>query len=140
MLTLLYGIFEKDFKRTRPELLGSPVWWDRRLDEEYGYEEGFWHLISRDDKVAGERIPDFRRAERLSWCQPTIVHTKDKAIKVWNYEEGKGRARTYLWLEGWDYCIVLQKRRNAMILITAFHLDGDSKKRNLSKKYANREQ
>lgn len=142
LVSHLYSVFERDFKRAKPKFQHYLVWWDRRVSTGMRYEEGFWHLISRGDKTASERIPDFRRAERLPWCAPTLIHSDDSAVKVWDYLEGMGRLRTYVWLEEGDYCIVLEKLRRsvrpAAMLITAFHVDGPSKRRNLRRKLANR--
>ena len=62
----LYGIFEKDFKQGKPKFQHYMIWWDQRILSGQRFEEGFWHLISRDDKDSGERIPDFRRASPAS--------------------------------------------------------------------------
>jgi len=50
--------------------------------------------------------------------------------------------RTYLWLESFDYVIVLEKRNLRIgiiaFLITAYHVDGAWIRSQLLKKYANR--
>jgi hypothetical protein len=137
----LYAVFDRDFKQADPRFDGIPIWWDRRiLDEKY--EEGFWHLISKNDRQTRERLVDYRRAERLPWCGPMINNASDNAVKVWADRSGKKRIRTYVWLEQWDYVIILEKRRHrtsdVFFLITAFYVDGDSTRRHLGKKYTNR--
>ena len=143
IVSSLYAMFEKDFKQTKPKFQIYVIWWDQRVLAGQYYEEGFWHLISRDDKSTGERLPDFCRAERLPWCAPTIVHSDDSAVIVWDYREGRGQLRTYLWLEDGDYCIILEKLKQptqpAAMLITAFHVDGPSQKRSLRNKLAKKE-
>ncbi len=139
ILKLLYSVFEADFRNDHPKFQGKRLQWDRIPDDKYGYEEGFWHLVTRDDKTTGARLPDFRRAERLPWCRPTIDHSDDAMVKVWDYREKGKKIRTYLWLDLWDYCIVMEKRKKVVALITAFYIDGDSKRRNLSRKLANKE-
>jgi len=140
-LARLFSIFEQDFITKKCQFENREVWWDRRkLDD--NYDEGFWHLISKIDQATNYRLPDFRRAERLLWCGPTITNSSDQAVKYWDYLEGNGRIRTYLWLEHWDYVIVLEKRRQRIrevaFLITAFYVEGNSTRRNLSKKYNRR--
>jgi hypothetical protein len=141
VLISLYRIFEKDFKENKRLFEGKPVWWDKRVLKGEKYEEGFWHLVSKDTGYSG-RVPDFRRAERLPWCGPTITHSEDTWVKVWDYLEGIGRLRTYLWLEEWNYVIVLEKRKlekgEIAFLVTAFYVDGESSRRNLRKKYHRR--
>ncbi len=138
---MMLGIFERAFKETKRFFERRPVWWDKRILKGEKYEEGFWHLVSIDTGKSG-RVPEFRRAERLPWCGPTISHSEDEWVKVWDYLEGTGRLRTYLWLENLDSIIVLEKRRQKKgeiaFLVTAFYVDGDANKRNLNKKYDGR--
>ena len=137
----LYRIFSKDFKETRRTYKTYPVWHDRRIIDGK-YEEGFWHLISRDDKKTKERLFDPRRAERLPWCGPTISHSSDAFIKAWNYYEGKGGISTYIWIEDLNYVIILKPREQRVgkvyFLKTAYYIDGDRKKNQLQKKYGRR--
>lgn len=143
VLKILYGIFEQDFIRNRVQFQDMPVWWDRRRLGSDLYEEGFWHLITKDDEYSGDRLLDPRRAERLPWCRPTLIHCEDAEVKVWDYRESNGKIKTYVWLENWDYVIILQKRqqdrRKIAFLLTAYHVDYDSTKRNLQAKYSKRQ-
>lgn len=140
----LYKIFEEDFKLARRTFKGMMLWWDQRILEGAQYEEGFWHLITKGER-SGDRVFDPRRGERLPWCGPTISHSDDDStVKVWDFREGNGRIRTYVWLEDWDYVIILQKkerRRGTIVfLVTAFHVDGDSTRRSLRVKFGKREE
>src|ERR1035437_10020333 len=55
----------------------------------------------------------------------------------------KGNLRTYLWLRDLDYVVVLTGAPPASpryyFLITAFHLSGDSQRRNMRRRYEERE-
>ncbi|TET45210.1 hypothetical protein E3J62_08160 [candidate division TA06 bacterium] len=140
VLPLLYSVFVKDFKQTRRMFENRPVWWDIRIVPGGVYEEGFWHLITRIGSKTTERLFDPRRAERLPWCGPTISNSSDVAVKVWDFKEASGRLRTYLWLEDWDYAIVLEKKQERLgevaFLVTAFYVDGESRRKSLRGKYA----
>ncbi len=142
-LLTLYSVFDADFKQGTRRLKGRPVWWDRTVLAGEKYEEGFWHLISRDDRVAGDRLFDPRRAERLPWCGPTLSHETESEVKCWNYQEGSGHIRTYVWLEGFDYVVVLEKSHKRLgdvyFMITAYHVDGPSVRNSLTRKFDNRE-
>jgi hypothetical protein len=143
VLARLYQIFDADFKEANRGFEEKPVWWDRRILPGDRYEEGFWHLITKTDQATGERLLDPRRAERLPWCGPTISHSQDSAVRVWDFREPSKRLRTYVWLEDWDYVIILEKRQQRIgevaYLITAFHVGGDSTRKNLQSKYDKRE-
>jgi hypothetical protein len=62
---------------------------------------------------------------------------------AFDYAEGSGKVRTYLWLYQCDYVVILEKvvRRGkslAFMLLTAFPLDGASRRRAMQRKYENR--
>lgn len=137
----LYAVFETDFTRGRPRVLGCAVWWDQRVLTGERYEEAFWHLITRDDPEHG-RIPDFPRAERLPWCAPVLTHSGDPSVTTWKYQEGSRRVRQYVWLHQHDYVVVLEPRPRrggtVLFLVTAYHVDGESSRRTLRRKYAGR--
>jgi hypothetical protein len=136
-MTITYRVFARDFIDAQRYFDNLEIVWDtRKLDGLH--DEGFWHLITKTDKITHDRIPDYRRSERLPWCGPTISHFSDPIVKCWNYKKGSRRIRTYLWLEAWDYVIILEKKRKQAFLVTAFHVDGDSTHRSLSRKYAQR--
>ncbi len=97
---------------------------------------------SKRDHTTGERLLDNRRAERLSWCVPIICNSNDDEVKVWDYKESSGRVRTYLWLKNMDYVVVLERKEikfeEVFFLITAYYVDGASRRRHLHKKYERR--
>jgi len=137
----LYFIFQNDFIKSERYYENRHLWWDRRiLNGEY--EEGFWHLITKDDKDKKERLFEPRRAERLPWCGPAISNHGDNAVKKWEYREPTKRIRIYLWLEAFDYVIILEKRtvgkKEIIFLITAYYVDGESTRRSLKRKYNER--
>lgn len=141
----LVKIFDMDFRHGGCSFEGRPIWWDRNTEEWAGgyYEKGFLHIITRKDYAIGERLFDPRRAERLPWCAPTICNASDTNILVWDYREADGKRNTYIWLQAWDYAIILQKRPSkkfgeVAFLITAFYVDGKHKREDLQRKYAQR--
>lgn len=137
VLSSLYAIFDRDFKKGKPIFNKIPVWWDQRIEKDNTFEEGFWHLISRNDQFTNERNFDPRRAERLPWCRPVLTHAHETAVVVGDYQEGR-RMRTYVWLKEHDYVIVLERRQQNIglvaFLITAYHIDGPSRRKSLERK------
>jgi len=136
----LYAIFVRDFKVGRPRFRGLPVWWDQRILPGERYEEGFWHLVTETDRPSGDRIPDFRRAERLPWCRAAIDHASEPEVTAFDYLEGSGDLRTYLWMQPFDYVTILKRKKQrdgsdkAYFLVTAFHVGGTSTRRGLGGK------
>lgn len=147
----LYNIFHRDFVEGHPKLTDMDVWHDRRVKPGQTYEEGFWHLIERDHDKEAKRTFDPRRAERLSWCAPTLNNSGKPQVKHWSCDEN-GKLTCYVWLEGYDYVVILEKRtlpakvmagtekaaRTIAFLKTAYHIDGESRRRYFRGKYEER--
>jgi hypothetical protein len=144
----LYGIFETDFKKGRPTFDGIPIWWEWRCEPGDPYEDGFWHLIARDGGQS-QRLFDPPRAQRIRWCLAVIQNSGDPAVSRWDFKEGSGRVRTYLWLREHDYVVIMERktkcrkhtgeRFDIYDLITAFHVDGDDERLKLLSKHDRRQ-
>jgi hypothetical protein len=133
----LYEVFRCDSKVNPPVYEGKQVWTFPEMEK--GKEVIFWHLTHREDRQTGERLPDFRRAERLPWVKTIIENAQRTDILAWDYKEGKGAVNTYLWLKDFDFLVLMKKypdgRRR---LLTSFYIDYPNYKRKLEKKYARR--
>lgn len=117
-LNQLYAVFRNDFVTGGPRYEGLPVWHDRRLLDGK-YEEGFWHLVTQD-------------------------YSKPPDVLVFDYEEGNGKTRRYLWVHEFDYLVILEKRSKggvdrAYSLVTAFSFENDaSYRKTTQRKYDHR--
>lgn len=151
----LHALFSIDFKNGTLRFRGRPVWHNGRVlpDDPYGFEEGFWHLVTRDEWVYDpvkrrkekQRLPEIERARRLPWGRPTIEHETSPELLVWDFEDElkQGKViRTYLWLKHLDYVVILErqeKERGAIyMLITTFLVDAPGKHANLESRYERR--
>ena len=136
----LYAIFLRDFVENPASYKGRKVWFfpERERDKELI----FWHLTEREDPPgSGNRLPDFRRSERLPWARAMLDHLDAPEVKAWDYKEGDGGIRTYVWLEALDYVVVMKRYPDGQRrLITAYYVDHDSKRRTLHKKWEKRQQ
>ena len=127
----IYRIFCNDFKKTYPLLEGKRVK-IRYNPIEYGREEGFYHVTCQDYKKDGERVPDFRRCERIKWVRKFIENYKCnldecgecEGVKVWE-EDYRGNPRVHILLEEERYMVVVEKREKYCLLITAFYFHYD---------------
>lgn len=145
-LSRLYAIFERDIKNGHLLCKGMPVCFDRRVlpDDTHGYEEGFWHVVTRNEFNNGkkERLFDSRRAERLPWLSPVVRHIFEPEVEFWKSEGSNRRLEIYVWLKALDYVAVFAHKHKkcgpVAFLMTAFHVDGESTRRNLRKKYERR--
>lgn len=84
----VHGYFHADFVDTKPAFRGQPVQIlvEPRLQ---GKEYTFWHLISERPLGASERVPDFRRCERIRWPK-ALLEVAEGERRVWQ-EPQRGR-------------------------------------------------
>lgn len=137
ILNNLYKVFDNDFIIKKCFFDTYKIIFDnRRIDSPY--EEGFWHLISKFNYASNQREPDFPRAQKLPWCKPTIENHSESIVKCWDYEEENKRIKTYIWLENYDYIVIIEKRATNAFLATAMHVSGQASKRQFMIKYLKR--
>lgn len=120
--------------------LGRNVTFNGVIDEfSRGKVEGFWHVITCEDATRSNRLIDYRRAERLLWAKPLMGNPHHNEIKFFFYQEGDPRQgmRHYIWLEDYNYVVILQKKKSYYVWVTAFYVD-DWKQKNLQRKFENR--
>ncbi|MCB0003039.1 MAG: hypothetical protein KDE20_21675 [Caldilineaceae bacterium] len=129
---VLYGYYHQDFVNSRPVFDGQNVG-TKRHPIESGKEATFWHLIS-EGKAEQDRLPDLRRCERIRWTRPTIEHSKDADIKVWQNQR-RGETRVCVWCEEAEYLVVLAKRSGYYLLWTAYPVVEEHRKRKLRNEY-----
>ena len=128
----LYEVFAEDFKDSGCEFRNVPVQFSRRILPAEQHEEVFWHLISKESGNKGKRNFDSCRAKRLSWCKAIIEHSHEDTVTVWR-DYVHGRLRTFLWLEDYDFNVVLEegtrKSGKIALLVTAYCVEDRTRKR-----------
>ena len=133
-----YSVFEKDLKvYPKPVYRGYVVFHDRRLIGS-DKEEGFWHLISREDHLTKERLPEIARAARIPWIRAVIENAHKNDVVAFDHREARNKVRTYLWVQRCDYVVILEKKRTVAFLVTAYNIDNDLQRKKLDKKFNNR--
>ena len=131
-LDALYAWFTKDFIVSKPVFQGRRLGL-KRYPMSQGMEVTFWHMIS-EGKNEDDRLPDFRRCERICWPKPVIEHDSDPAIKVWRNQRGS-EERICLWLVQENYLVVLADRGDYILPWTAYLVEQPHQLRKLQKEY-----
>ena len=99
------------------------------------YEHAFIHLTCETMKNGigiNDRIPDFRRCERISWNRKIIenypcIYNCDTCKKILYYEEYyKNTIRITLLLYDARFKVILEMRSNYYLLITGYYIKYDS--------------
>jgi hypothetical protein len=136
----LYAVFHRDFIERRANHLGRNVTFNRAIDERsQGKVNGFWHVVEREDPAGAIRLLDHDRAKRLPWAKPIMENPHRKEIKFFFYEEAdpRKRIRHYIWLEKYQYVVILQRKPSYYVWVTAFYVDS-WKTKDLQKRYERR--
>jgi len=150
---MLYGIFCRDIKNHSLKYNGHNVWFFNEIED--GKEAIFWHLTSRkqktrrvprrqrrfykEDEIPAQRLPDLRRSERLPWVRSIIENYEKNEILAWDYEEGNGSVKTYVWLKNYDFVVIMKKYRdNRRRLVTSFYIDSEHTCCDFERKYNRR--
>jgi hypothetical protein len=131
-LDALYACFREDFVDSQPVFRRQPLRLKRHPLSQ-GKEATFWHLIS-EGKNEEDRLPDFRRCERIRWPKPIIEHADEPVIKVWETERREEK-RICLWLESEEYLMVLAQRKGYLLPWTAFLVTRPHEKRKRQREY-----
>ena len=132
----VYQIFKKDFVDSKP------IYQSRRLQLKRhplidGKEYTFYHMTHKG-KIESDRIPDFRRMERISWPKPLIDNSTHPYLKVWkNIRRGKGgkKERILIFHEEENYLVILENRKKYILPWTAYLVEYENKKQKLLKEY-----
>ncbi len=128
----LYSIFHTDFIASCPLFCGTKVVLGHQKIVD-GMEWVFWHIIQEGDDEQN-RVPNFRRCERIRWIRFVIENADGGSVKVWENKRGKD-TRICLCYGDWEYLVILTKRKTHLILVTAYPIEREWTKKKLQKEY-----
>ena len=134
----LYRYFQRDFVRDKPVFNGTRLGLKKHPIIQ-NKEATFWHFIS-EGEVEDERLPNFRRCERIRWPRAIIDHAplsgESNGIKVWKSKR-KNENRISIWFEAENYFVVLAERKGYLLPWTAYLIEYSNQKRKKQKEYDN---
>jgi hypothetical protein len=136
--------YDQLYKWFQVEILAQPLLYGGKgvwhfSDMEDGRECLFWHLTCRKDNLTNERIPDLQRCRRLPWLRPLLLNADEPEVLDWDYAEGDGTTKTYVWLRDHDYLVIMKKYPDgSRRLVTAYWIEYEHEKAKLLKKHKRR--
>jgi hypothetical protein len=136
---LLYEWFSADFLQSKPPWPGKRVQL-KRYPISQGKEATFWHMVSTGDNEA-DRIPDFRRCERIRWPRPFMEafparKPEPADVIVWWKSERRGESRYLLAPPDFTYLVVVADRGEYVLPWTHFVIDQPHRQNKLRKECA----
>lgn len=132
----IYGYFCEDFIENCPRYKQRDVWLsDHRQDN--GKEGTFWHITTNKQPLSPlgsstiERLPDFKRSERIRWIREIIENATDPNVKRWT-ETIKGKVRHHLMYKK-EFLVVLGElgKNGNYVLITSYCIDNKNREKYL---------
>jgi hypothetical protein len=116
----VYQIFSSHFLNSNPTYEGIKVT-APRYPEVDGLSRTFYHITHKGDDEQN-REPDFRRMERIRFPKFKIENHPHAELLVWEKEIG-GDNRIHILNVAESYLLVLNRRKNYLLLWTAFYIE-----------------
>lgn len=146
LFDVLYDYFCEDFVDNKTYLNSNIYINPKSYKKDDGKELVFWHLTTRETKiqkkvgnrwiVEKERLPDYRRSERLVWIKKIIENHTHDSIKLFYYKEKTNLVRLYLWAFDEDFIVILEKLgKSSSYLVTSFYVDKNYNRDTYYKRY-----
>lgn len=136
----LYGLFRRDFL-VRPPRIGRETVRINTAPVVNGKEESFWHLVTeeetviRDGRAIRDRVPHFRRCERICWPGAILRQGEGERVRVWQERRADGLRIVHA-LPDFSYLVSIAVRQHGkLFLATAFPVELSGRRERLRKQY-----
>jgi hypothetical protein len=136
----LYAKFKSDFLDRQASFKGLAVKL-RFIEGDPEKRIPFWHLISEcgEGDSEEERIPDFRRCERIGWIRAIVDHANDPNLMIWE-QQRNGKINIAVALPDFSYVVFLASRKPKtgpvyVILLTAYFVQREKKREKYRREY-----
>lgn len=138
-LKVIHGVFQDDFVRRQPPTFRGARMGVKKHPIVDGLEATFWHFISTGKGSEDDRVPDFRRCERIAWPRPIIEAVDDGRVRCWPTER-RGEIRMVLAVEDFSYVVIIAVRKEYVLPWTAYFVEHEHRRKKLRKEYERWEQ
>lgn len=128
----VYEIFRNDFVLNKPKFNGKRLGLKKHPIVD-GKEYTYYHFTHSGD-IEVDRIPDFRRMERMGYPKPIIDNSKCITLKVWRNKRGSNN-RILILHEEEGYLVVLDERIDFILPWTAYYIEYDNQLRRFLREY-----
>ncbi len=128
----VYGVFRRDFVANKPSYKGKRLALKAHPIVD-GKEYTYYHF-THSGNIETDRIPDFRRMERIGYPNPLINNSTHTTLKVWRNKRGNNN-RILIFHEEEGYLVVLDDRQEYILPWTAYYVEYNHQKRKFIKEY-----
>lgn len=88
---------------------------------------GFWHVIS-EGETEEDRLPDFRRCERITWIACLIANAETDPAITWWENKRKNNTHIVIWHEAENFVVILAERKDYYLLKSAYCAESHRRK------------
>lgn len=128
----VYKVFHNNFVANQPLYQGQRVSAQKHPEVD-GIHRTFYH-ITHEGEIENERVPNFRRMERIRFPKFCIENIPTDQILVWEKVVGRDN-RIHILNEDEKYLIVLTERDGYYLFWTAFYIEQNHTVRKKIKEY-----
>jgi hypothetical protein len=115
---IIYKIYIDEIVNGNLHFSGLPIHY-RFIPKTDGKGFGFWHLIS-EGKDEENRLPSMERCERIRWVKWILEESCSNKDIRWFETQRASSANIVLWNPAIHYAVILGRRTNYLLLLTAF--------------------
>ena len=74
------------------------------------------------------------------WARPTLESPERSEIKIFDYDHSAKDigVRHYIWLDEYDYVLILQRKKRALFWVTVYYVDSEWRRKDLLRRYEKR--
>ncbi|MBU7577089.1 MAG: hypothetical protein KAF40_03420 [Flavihumibacter sp.] len=128
----VYQAFKIDYIYSKPTYRGTKLQL-KKYPIVDNREATFYH-ITHEGSDETNRLPDLRRMERIRYPRYLIENSTHSKLLVWENKRGKD-TRILIYYPDEYYLVVLNKRKNYLLLWTAYIVDIPHRRRDLLEEY-----
>jgi len=126
----LYEKFKEDFVYNAFEVGGKKIriiHQKSRIKQYADYSETYTHIISRKSHIAGARIYEADRANRVHWIKPILLEKPCKDIFYYRWKDDDGVCKHHYWYYDKDFMVVTKDITPDLQIVTSFCVDQEEK-------------
>lgn len=137
---IVYNIFLDLYEKSKLYFRDSKVAM-KHYPPDYDERSGFYHLTCQNYEQTGnenDRIPNLDRYRKIKWAKQLISYCDSNEclnFLVWENSRN-GKTNILLYCKDIDYLVVLGKRKDYLMLVTAYPIQYDHSRDKLMREYS----
>lgn len=127
---VFYNIYLQDFVTNPLIINGKQIRVETRSPkpkEFSGYQETFFHIVTRKVHLAKARFYECKRANRIHWIKPILLNHPCEDILYYLWRDNNGVCKEHYWYFKESFMVVLVNIEPDKQIVTSFCVDDNEK-------------